>query len=244
MLITRRNMTMGLAASGLVIGAPRVLAQAPMKLTLAHNSPPPARRAWARPSSPNWWPPRAAARSPCTSRPPSSSATRTPTWRALRTERWISAASARARCCRSCPRSRRSACRSCFPTCPMPGPCWTARSARNWPSGWKRRTWCSSAWWCNGIRQTTNSKRPITKPEDFKGLKIRTPLDAATVDTFSAMGATPAADQLRRGLSGPAERRGRRPGEPARQHLHGEVLRGAEVPHLHQPQVRGDRPRS
>ena len=47
------------------------------------------------------------------------------------------------------------------------------------------------SWWCNGIRQTTNSKRAITKPDDFKGLKIRTPLDAATVDTFSALGATP-----------------------------------------------------
>lgn len=47
------------------------------------------------------------------------------------------------------------------------------------------------AWWCNGIRQTTNSKRPILKPEDLKGLRIRTPLDPATVDMFTAMGATP-----------------------------------------------------
>lgn len=47
------------------------------------------------------------------------------------------------------------------------------------------------SWWCNGIRQTTNNKRPITKPEDFKGLRIRTPLDPATVDMFSAMGANP-----------------------------------------------------
>lgn len=46
-------------------------------------------------------------------------------------------------------------------------------------------------WWCNGIRQTTNNKRPIMKPEDFKGLRIRTPLDPATVDMFSAMGANP-----------------------------------------------------
>ncbi len=46
-------------------------------------------------------------------------------------------------------------------------------------------------WWCNGIRQTTNAKRPITKPADFKGLKIRTPLDPTTVDTFAAMGASP-----------------------------------------------------
>jgi TRAP-type transport system periplasmic protein len=46
-------------------------------------------------------------------------------------------------------------------------------------------------WWCNGIRQTTNSKRPINRPEDLKGLRIRTPLDPTTVDTFAAMGATP-----------------------------------------------------
>ena len=46
-------------------------------------------------------------------------------------------------------------------------------------------------WWCNGIRQTTNNKRPINKPEDLKGLKIRTPLDPATVEMFAAMGATP-----------------------------------------------------
>jgi len=47
------------------------------------------------------------------------------------------------------------------------------------------------AWWCNGIRQTTNSKHPILKPDDLKGLRIRTPLDPVTVDMFTAMGATP-----------------------------------------------------
>jgi TRAP-type C4-dicarboxylate transport system substrate-binding protein len=59
------------------------------------------------------------------------------------------------------------------------------------------------AWHCNGIRQTTNNKRPITKPDDLKGLKIRTPLDSATVDMFAAMGATP--QQIRAGA--PAVRR-------------------------------------
>jgi tripartite ATP-independent transporter DctP family solute receptor len=44
-------------------------------------------------------------------------------------------------------------------------------------------------WWDNGIRHTTNSKRSINKPEDFKGLKIRTPADAVTVDIFQALGA-------------------------------------------------------
>ncbi|WP_102958169.1 TRAP transporter substrate-binding protein [Mangrovicella endophytica] len=46
-------------------------------------------------------------------------------------------------------------------------------------------------WWCNGIRQTTNSKRAITTPEDLRHLKIRTPLDPTTVEMFSAMGANP-----------------------------------------------------
>jgi tripartite ATP-independent transporter DctP family solute receptor len=46
------------------------------------------------------------------------------------------------------------------------------------------------AWWDNGIRQTTNNKRPINKPEDLKGMKIRTPADPATVDLFQAMGAS------------------------------------------------------
>ena len=44
-------------------------------------------------------------------------------------------------------------------------------------------------YWDNGIRHMTNSKRPITKPEDLKGLKMRTPPDAMTVDIMQALGA-------------------------------------------------------
>lgn len=44
-------------------------------------------------------------------------------------------------------------------------------------------------WWDNGIRHVTNSKRPIVKPEDLKGLKIRTPADPITIDIFRALGA-------------------------------------------------------
>src|SRR4051812_7692368 len=43
--------------------------------------------------------------------------------------------------------------------------------------------------WDNGIRQMTNSKRPITKVEDMKGLKMRVPPDATLVDIVSALGA-------------------------------------------------------
>jgi TRAP-type transport system periplasmic protein len=44
-------------------------------------------------------------------------------------------------------------------------------------------------YWDNGIRHLTNNKRPILKPEDMKGLKMRTPPDAVTVDIMQSMGA-------------------------------------------------------
>ena len=40
-----------------------------------------------------------------------------------------------------------------------------------------------------GFRQITNSKRPITKVEDVKGLKLRVPPDATLVDIVQALGA-------------------------------------------------------
>lgn len=44
-------------------------------------------------------------------------------------------------------------------------------------------------YWDNGIRHMTNSKRPITKVEDMKGLKMRTPPDAVLVDIMRSLGA-------------------------------------------------------
>ena len=43
--------------------------------------------------------------------------------------------------------------------------------------------------WDNGIRQMTTSKRPISKVEDMKGLKMRTPPDTVLVDIMQALGA-------------------------------------------------------
>lgn len=48
------------------------------------------------------------------------------------------------------------------------------------------------ALWDNGIRHTSNSKRPVTKPEDLAGIKLRTPPDPMTMDIFTALGANPA----------------------------------------------------
>jgi TRAP-type transport system periplasmic protein len=44
-------------------------------------------------------------------------------------------------------------------------------------------------YWDNGIRHMTNGKRAITKVEDMKGLKMRTPPDTVLVDIMQALGA-------------------------------------------------------
>jgi len=44
-------------------------------------------------------------------------------------------------------------------------------------------------YWDNGIRHMSNNKKPLTKPEDLKGMKMRTPPDTVTVDIMQALGA-------------------------------------------------------
>jgi len=46
------------------------------------------------------------------------------------------------------------------------------------------------AWYENGFRQLTNSKRPIRTPADLKGLKIRVMENPVMIDTLNAMGAS------------------------------------------------------
>ena len=48
------------------------------------------------------------------------------------------------------------------------------------------------SWWENGYRHVTNNKRPIQKPEDLSGMKIRVTPDKVRLDTFLALGAEPA----------------------------------------------------
>lgn len=45
--------------------------------------------------------------------------------------------------------------------------------------------------WENGYRHLTNSKRPVVKPEDVKGLKIRLMENPVHLATFKALGAYP-----------------------------------------------------
>lgn len=47
------------------------------------------------------------------------------------------------------------------------------------------------AYFENGFRQMTNSKKPINTPEDLKGLKIRVPQSPVSIAIFKALGANP-----------------------------------------------------
>ncbi len=47
------------------------------------------------------------------------------------------------------------------------------------------------AWGENGFRELSNSKQPVRKPEDLKGLKIRVVGSPLFLDTFTALGANP-----------------------------------------------------
>jgi tripartite ATP-independent transporter DctP family solute receptor len=47
------------------------------------------------------------------------------------------------------------------------------------------------AYWENGFRNVTNSKRPINRPEDLAGLKIRVMQNSVYMETFKALNANP-----------------------------------------------------
>ena len=46
--------------------------------------------------------------------------------------------------------------------------------------------------WDNGFRQTTTSTKPITTPDDFRGMKLRVPVSPLWTSMFKALGASPA----------------------------------------------------
>ena len=63
-----------------------------------------------------------------------------------------------------------------------------ARRSRPWPR--PRATSCSRVWE-NGFRHITNNSRPIVKPADLQGLKLRVPEGKWRVKMFQAYGANP-----------------------------------------------------
>ena len=47
------------------------------------------------------------------------------------------------------------------------------------------------AYWENGFRNLTNSRRPVAKMEDFDGMKVRVMQNAIFIDTFKTLGSNP-----------------------------------------------------
>jgi tripartite ATP-independent transporter DctP family solute receptor len=55
----------------------------------------------------------------------------------------------------------------------------------------KEKGYALISFWENGFRQITNNIRPINKPEDLKGIKLRTPKGEWRVKMFQSYGANP-----------------------------------------------------
>ena len=55
--------------------------------------------------------------------------------------------------------------------------------------------------WDNGFREITSSTRPINRPEDLKGFKIRVPVVPLWVSMFSSLGAAPVSIPLNEAYS-------------------------------------------
>lgn len=55
----------------------------------------------------------------------------------------------------------------------------------------KAKGYAILGFWENGFRQITNNVRPINKPEDLKGIKLRTPKGEWRVKMFQSYGANP-----------------------------------------------------
>ena len=72
-----------------------------------------------------------------------------------------------------------------------PTRCSTARSARRCIAKLPEKGLVALGYWDLGFRNVTNSKRPITKPEDLEGLKIRVIPNPVFLETFKAFKANP-----------------------------------------------------
>ena len=118
--------------------------------------------------------------------------------------------------------------------------CSKARSARRWSRSSPRVGLIPLDWWDNGIRHTTNAKKSIETPADFSGMKHPHPRGPGDRRHLPGARRGDPADPVRRALHRAAAGRGRRPGEPARQHRQRQALRGEQVHHPDRPPVAVD----
>lgn len=190
MNFVRRQVTMAIAAAAMVAGIPASFAQAPVKMSLAHNSPPASPKGMGATRFAELVSTKSNGRITINVAPSEQLGNENTNMAAMRTGTLDLGVIGQGAMLSVVPEVAALGLPFLFSSLPQ------AWATLDGPVGQELARKIESknlvflGWWCNGIRQTTNNKRAITKPEDFKGLKIRTPLDPATVDMFSAMGAT------------------------------------------------------
>ncbi|MFC7399309.1 TRAP transporter substrate-binding protein [Chelatococcus sp. GCM10030263] len=191
MLISRRQMTFGLAATGLMAPMARASAQSQIKLTLAHNSAPSSPKGMGADKFAELVAAKSKGRITVHVAPSEQLGNENTNMAALRTGTLDFGALGQGALLSVAPEVSAIGLPFLVSTLPQAWSMLDGPIGQELAKRLEAKNVVFLSWWCNGIRQTSNNKRPIHTPEDFKGLKIRTPLDAATVDMFSAMGANP-----------------------------------------------------
>ena len=191
MNVLRRQVISAMAAAALIAGMAPAFAQAQVKLTLAHNSPPPSPQGMGATKFAELVSAKSGGRITVNVAPSEQLGNENTNMAALRTGTLDLGSIGQGAMLSVVPEVAALGLPFLFNSLPQAWATLDGPVGQDLAKRMESKNLVFLAWWCNGIRQTTNNKRPITKPEDFKGLKIRTPLDPATVDMFSAMGATP-----------------------------------------------------
>jgi tripartite ATP-independent transporter DctP family solute receptor len=187
----RRQIAFGLAATWLLASTPQALAQSPIKLTLAHNSAPSSPKGMGADKFAELIAAKSSGRITVNVAPSEQLGNENTNIGALRTGTLDLGSLGQGALLSVAPEVAALGLPFLFSTLPDAWATLDGPVGQDLAKRLESKNLVFLGWWCNGIRQTTNSKRAITKPDDLKGLKIRTPLDPATVDMFSAMGANP-----------------------------------------------------
>lgn len=192
MYIHRRHFTLGMAAAGFLgLGARGALAQAPLTLTLAHNSPPSSPKGQGATQFSKLVGEKTEGRIKVNVAPSEQLGNENTNMAALRTGTLDFGALGQGALLSIVPEAAAIGLPFLFSNLPAAWAVMDGPAGQHLASRIESQGLVFLGWWCNGIRQTTNNVRPITVPADFNGLKIRTPLDPTTVAAFSALGATP-----------------------------------------------------
>ena len=91
--------------------------------------------------------------------------------------------------------------------------------------------------WENGFRHITNNVRPIVKPDDLKGIKLRVPGGVWRVKMFKEYGANPSPMPLGRSVFGAPIGRHGRARKPFPTNRFGEISGGTKISLVERPRL-------